>query len=1046
MLARTSQLTQLLLLLILVGASLLPASGQAALTQSDIEDLTSQAAAYLDAVQKKDSARLRQFWVSGTPALADEIKRLETIFASAAEIASAESSFGQPEAAGNRVSIKLVTDLSYIDAASKESKKLFDSKNRVLWLTKKDDGWKFLRHISLELDIAEKLVPLDSDAERMAVVEAQKELEISRLINELVSQGNQLRFREPFPDRSYKLLHFALNLAEKTGEKTTLRFILANLGGISEQRGDPATALEMYERVLPLENVVSDPEYRNRIIAALSAVNLNLGNRERAMQLYKESLAFAERTGSERNIIPMMVNLASAYRGRGDFYNALSINGWILETVERLGKNEPGIIRSPMAISALNNTGRVYGYLGLNDKAVEYYNQAKRLDEETGRPNGIVLINLGAAMWRMGLYEKSREFYEKAYQLHADAKARNGMAIGLYGIGRAYWAEHNYSKAVETFERRLAFVEVDGQVHYAARNDLAFNLVKKGEPQKALEIVQASLKELPDDEISSARINADMIGGMAHEALNEKDNAEKFLRRAVSGSDKFFAMLEELGVGPEGLEEVPTGPYRELAGLLIDQDKPADAFALSESLKARALHRILLNGRYDVYSRMTAEERKTEAKLRLEMTLLNGQLSGESGRQEPNSDKVARLTGDLEKARQLHRTFQSKMFETYPAIRVGSGELQPLALNEVGGLLAGANSAAVEFLVTDDRTIALVALAGSSGESKLLVGRSDVKSHVLTAKLSDFHDKVANGDPGFQAASRELYDLLLKPIEKELSGKTNIIIVPDGPLWDLPFQALMDEKGKYLIEKAAVSYAPSLTALKEMRKRAGSRKPSPDGELLAFGNPIVGTRTKARVQRVFMSEKLDPIPEAEHLVNELGKMYGPKRSKVFTGANAREETAKTESPKYKIVQFATHGILNNASPMYSHLVMAQNDKNSNEDGLLEAWELKDLDLKADMVILTACETARGKISNGEGVIGMTWASFIAGAPTTVASQWKVEPASTSELMLEFHRQLLSKERVSKAEALRRASLRVMKMPRYRHPLYWGGFVIVGDAS
>jgi CHAT domain-containing protein len=264
-------------------------------------------------------------------------------------------------------------------------------------------------------------------------------------------------------------------------------------------------------------------------------------------------------------------------------------------------------------------------------------------------------------------------------------------------------------------------------------------------------------------------------------------------------------------------------------------------------------------------------------------------------------------------------------------------------------------------------------------------------------------------------------------------------------LWNLPFQALMDENGKYLAEKMAVSYAPSLTALREMQKKAKTRQPSKVAELIAFGNPTVAKETSERVQRVFMGEKLEPIPEAERLVNTLAKMYGPQRSKVYTGAAAREETAKSEAPKYRIVQFATHGILNDVSPMYSHLVLAQDEKDPNEDGLLEAWELKDLDLKADMVILSACDTARGRVSAGEGMIGMTWAAFIAGAPTTVASQWKVESSSTTELMLEFHRQLLS-GKVSKAEALRRAQLKLMHNPKYKHPSYWAGWVIVGDAS
>ena len=126
--------------------------------------------------------------------------------------------------------------------------------------------------------------------------------------------------------------------------------------------------------------------------------------------------------------------------------------------------------------------------------------------------------------------------------------------------------------------------------------------------------------------------------------------------------------------------------------------------------------------------------------------------------------------------------------------------------------------------------------------------------------------------------------------------------------------------------------------------------------------------------------------------------------------------------------------------------LAREENDPNEDGLLEAWELKDLDLNADMVILSACDTARGRVSAGEGVVGMTWAAFIAGAPTTVATQWKVESASTTELMLEFHRQLLSKRKVSKSEALRRAELKLLRSAKYRHPAYWAAFVLVGEGS
>jgi CHAT domain-containing protein len=129
--------------------------------------------------------------------------------------------------------------------------------------------------------------------------------------------------------------------------------------------------------------------------------------------------------------------------------------------------------------------------------------------------------------------------------------------------------------------------------------------------------------------------------------------------------------------------------------------------------------------------------------------------------------------------------------------------------------------------------------------------------------------------------------------------------------------------------------------------------------------------------------------------------------------------------------------------MYSYLALAHGD--TNEDGLLEAWEIMQLDLKADLAVLSACETARGRFGAGEGMIGLSWAMFIAGVPTTVVSQWKVESASTRDLMIEFHRQsLTAKSKPTKAEALRQAALKLMKNPATSHPFYWAGFVLVGD--
>ncbi len=148
-----------------------------------------------------------------------------------------------------------------------------------------------------------------------------------------------------------------------------------------------------------------------------------------------------------------------------------------------------------------------------------------------------------------------------------------------------------------------------------------------------------------------------------------------------------------------------------------------------------------------------------------------------------------------------------------------------------------------------------------------------------------------------------------------------------------------------------------------------------------------------------------------------------------------------------MLHFATHAFLDDHNPLYSSLILSHGRPGGSpnrEDGLLEAWEILQLHLDADLVVLSACQTARGHPRAGEGMIGLTWALAAAGSAATLASQWEVDSASTADLMVEFHRAWLAG--ASKAEALRRAALAVRRQERYRHPFYWAPFVIVGDGG
>jgi CHAT domain-containing protein len=351
------------------------------------------------------------------------------------------------------------------------------------------------------------------------------------------------------------------------------------------------------------------------------------------------------------------------------------------------------------------------------------------------------------------------------------------------------------------------------------------------------------------------------------------------------------------------------------------------------------------------------------------------------------------------------------------------------------------------YVVTDDQTY-LFAITKAEAEAKVQLYTLPIKRAELTKQTEAFRQQLAGRDLGFRASAAKLYELLLKPAQAQLKGKTNLVIVPDDKLWDLPFQALLTSANRFLIEDSAVAYAPSLTVLREMVKRRKNQNPdAASATLLALGNPLLGKETKERATLTLRDEKLEPLPEAKQEVRALAQVYGLPRSKVYIGPEAREDRVKSEAGQARILHFATHGMLNNAAPMYSHLVLAQGDKN--EDGLLEAWELMQLDLKADLAVLSACETARGRFGAGEGMIGLTWALFVAGVPTTVVSQWPVESASTRDLMVNFHRawkvhSTAGPANQTKAEALRQAALKLMKNPETSHPFYWARFVLVGD--
>ena len=292
--------------------------------------------------------------------------------------------------------------------------------------------------------------------------------------------------------------------------------------------------------------------------------------------------------------------------------------------------------------------------------------------------------------------------------------------------------------------------------------------------------------------------------------------------------------------------------------LLVAQNQSGAALAYAERAKARALLDVLQSGRVNITKAMTAAEQEREREFNNHLVSLNTQISRENMRPQPDAARLNDLNTRLQKARLDYEAFQTGLYAAHPELKAQRGETKPLTLEQAQGLLPDAQSAMLEYVVTDERAYLFALTVKAGGTSvELKVYPLEIKGKELGDRAAKFRETLAQGGPGFRQPARELYDLLLKPAAAQLQGKTSLVIVPDGALWELPFQALLAAPNRYLIEDCAIAYTPSLTALREINNlRDGKKDSTGASTLLAFGNPALGKQTISRAKSVLMDQSL----------------------------------------------------------------------------------------------------------------------------------------------------------------------------------------------
>ena len=281
----------------------------------------------------------------------------------------------------------------------------------------------------------------------------------------------------------------------------------------------------------------------------------------------------------------------------------------------------------------------------------------------------------------------------------------------------------------------------------------------------------------------------------------------------------------------------------------------------------------------------------------------------------------------------------------------------------------------------------------------------------------------------YKAVAGQLGKALLEPALEGVPEGTLLCLVPDGILHELPLHALLLED-RYVVQRHPVFYAPSLAVLSYV----AGRTPSHRRRIFALGRPAFGPTKVATVR----GEQFDDLPATEAEVKAIAALFGPEAD-VALGAGATEQRVRASISEARFLHFATHGLLQWDQPLFSGLLMSPH---GTDDGILEAREIMTFDLDADLVVASACQTARGQLSDGEGILGLSRAFLMAGARSVVVSQWRVADESTARLMTEFYTKV--REGQSLPEALRAAELSLIGSGgSLAEPFHWAPFILIG---
>ncbi|MBE9007971.1 tetratricopeptide repeat protein [Fortiea sp. LEGE XX443] len=883
----------------------------------------------------------------------------------------------------------------------------------------------------------------------------------------LTAIGGSYSFSEP--QKALDYYNQGRSLLQKAGNPHAEAELLGQVGLVYDRLGEKQKALDVLNQALTLQRATKNRAREAFTLDTVAGVYASLGDYQKAINVYNQAINIQREVKDISGEGNTLKNIALVYSLLGDNQASIKTYNQALEKFKNIGD------RDKLA-QTLDNIGSAYRALEDYPKALEYYNQARQVRREQGN----IIGEVSAISGIVRVYEALKD-YPKALDaanqiLTLAQQTKNGFAETSANafFGRVYLASGDYAKALDSSQKAATGWQKLGQK--LAEANVVGNLAKTynalKQPQQAIATYNQELKLRQT--IGDRTGEADTLYYIAQ---TERDQGN--LNAALTQIETTIKIVEDIrtNVTSQDLRTAYFASVQKYYQFYIDllmrlhkqqPSKGYDALALqvSERARARSLLDLLTEANADIRQGVNPKLLQTERNLqqqldareKLRIQLLSGKYT---------EAQVQNLDKKTEELLQQYQQVQAEIRNSSPRYAALT-QPQPLSLKEIQQQVLDDNTLLLEYSLGEERSY-LWAVSKNNITSYELPKRAEIATAIQKFRDALTAPSQRTSIARTSTAAKELSQIILAPIASQL-GKKRLVIVGDGALQYVPITALAvpnSQNYQPLVTNHEIITLPSASTIALLRQEVKGRKKAPK-TIAVLADPVF-TKDDERLKgqpsnRLSITQNLETFDqqqlarstreadinferlrftrqEAEEI---LSLVSNKERKQAFDFTASRDVATSPELSQYQIIHFATHGILNSTNPELSGVVLSLFDNKGNpQNGFLRLHDIFNLNLPAELVVLSACETGLGEEVKGEGLVGLTRGFMYAGSPRVVVSLWSVDDEATSELMKIFYANMLRKN-LKPAAALRAAQIEMSRNQNYAAPYYWAAFTLQGE--